>query len=53
VNKTAASASQLAKCIMLIHVQLLVSSCARTNKYFIADLTSWHNSIFGYKLRTY
>jgi len=31
VNKTAASAA--------IHVQLLAPSCARTNKYLIADLT--------------
>jgi len=38
---------------MLIHVQLLVSSCTRTNKnaILIAYLTSWHNSIFGYKLK--
>jgi len=36
VNKTAASAAQLEKCILLhlIHVQLLVS-CATTNKNFI------------------
>jgi len=53
MNKTAASAAQLTKCIfMLIHVQLLASSCARTNKNFIAYLTCWHNIIFGYKLRT-
>jgi len=55
VNKTAASAAQLAKCILLhvvIHVQLLAPSCERTNKNFIAYLTSWHNSIFDYKLRT-
>jgi len=32
VNKTAASAAQSTKCILLIHVQRLVSSCARTNK---------------------
>jgi len=52
MNKTAANAAQFAKCIyssfMLIHVQLLASSCARTNKNFIAYLTSWHNSNFGY-----
>jgi len=37
VNKSSTSAAQLAKCICftLIHVQLLVSSCARTNKSFI------------------
>jgi len=53
VNKTAASAAQFAKCIFtLIHVQLLVSSCARTNLNFIQLLTSWQSSIFSYKLRT-
>jgi len=37
VNKTAASAVQLTKCILLtlIYVQLLATSCARTNKNFI------------------
>jgi len=54
VNKTVASTAQLAKCILLqlIHVQLRAFSCARTNKNFTANLTSWHNIIFGYKLRT-
>jgi len=67
MNKPAASAAQLAKCILilLIHVQLLTPSHARTNKnviaYFtsfsfykniIAYFTSWHTSIFGEKLRT-
>jgi len=57
VNRTAAELqvphnSQSAFCFMLIHVQLLVSSCARTNKTHIAYLSSWHKSIFGYKLRT-
>jgi len=54
VNKTAASVAQSAKCICftLIHVQLLVSSCMRTNKASYSFLTSWHNNIFGYKLRT-
>jgi len=33
VNKTTASDAHLAKCV--IHVQLLVSSCARTNKNLI------------------
>jgi len=37
---------------MLIHVQLLALSCTRTNKNSIAYLTSWHNRIFRYKLRT-
>jgi len=39
VNKTAASAAQSAKCILLhsyIHVQQLALSCARTNKKFIS-----------------
>jgi len=38
VNKTAASAAQLAKCVLLhlIRVQLLVSSCAKTSKNFIS-----------------
>jgi len=40
VNKTAASAAQSAKCILLhatvIHVQLLALSCARTNKNCIS-----------------
>jgi len=54
MNKTAASAHnyQSAFCFTLIHVQLLVSSCARKNKNFIAYLTSWHNGVFGYILRT-
>jgi len=38
-NKTAASAAQLAKCILL-------------QQLHIAYLTNWHNSIFGFKLRT-
>jgi len=57
VIKTAASAAQLAKCILLqlIHVQLLAPSCAKTNKNFIQlinKMAYWHNSNFGYKLRT-
>jgi len=54
MNKTAASAAQFAKCILLHAYSRTTAapSCARTNKYFIAYLTSWHNSIFGYKLRT-
>jgi len=38
VNTTAVSAAQSANCILLhayIHVQLLVSSCASTNKNFM------------------
>jgi len=55
VNKTAASATQLAKWILLhaySRITAIASSCARTNKNFIAYLTSWRNNIFGYKLRT-
>jgi len=46
VNKTAVSAAQLAKCILL-HASACTTvapSCART--------TSKNNSNFGYKLRT-
>jgi len=55
VNKTAASAAQLAKYILLhaySGTNKLALSCARTNKNFIAYLTNWHNNILGYKLRT-
>jgi len=55
VNKIAASAAQSAKCILL-HANsrtIALSSCASTIKNFhVAYLTSWHNSILGYKLRT-
>jgi len=47
VNKTATSAES-AFCFMIIHIQLQAPSCARTNKDFIADLTSWYNSTFGF-----
>jgi len=50
VNKTAASATQFAKCILL-HASVrttVASSCARTNK--IAYFLSWYYTIFGYKL---
>jgi len=54
---SAASAAQLAKCILLHAYSRIIttaSSQLRENKqilYLIADLTSWHSSIFGYKLR--
>jgi len=38
VKKTAASAAQLAKCILLLHASARITvapSCARTNKNFI------------------
>jgi len=56
VNKTAASAAPLAKCILL-HASAHTNNCSsqlRKNKQklYIAYLTSWNNSIFGCKLRT-
>jgi len=44
VNKTAASGAQLAKSILLHAYSRTTAapSCARTNKNFIAYLTSWH-----------
>jgi len=49
VNKTAASAAQLTKCILLhAYSRTTASSQLREN---IAYLISWYNSIFGYKLR--
>jgi len=53
VNKTVASAPQFAKCFMLIYVYNCSSQLREQHKHtnFIAYLTSWHNSIFGYKLR--
>jgi len=54
VNKTAASATQLAKCILLhAYLRTTVSSQLREPKQqlHIAYLTSWHNNIFGCKLR--
>jgi len=56
MNKTAASAAQLAKCIFLhAYSRTTASSQLRENKkklHTVAYLTSWHNSIFGYILRT-
>jgi len=55
VNKTAASATQFAKCILLqAHSCTNCSSQLHKHKQklHILYLTSWHNSIFGYKLRT-
>jgi len=55
VNKTAASAAQLAKCILHQAYSLATASlqlCENKQKLHTASLTSWHNSIFGYKLRT-
>jgi len=36
---------------MLVHVQLHFPAAAHA-KLHVAYLTSWHNRIFGYKLRT-
>jgi len=55
VNKTAASVARLAKCILLhASARTTASSQLHENKQqlHIAYLTSWNNSIFGYKLRT-
>jgi len=54
VNKTVASAAQLAKCILLHAYSRTkaVPCCARTNKNFMSDvayLTSWHNNILDDK----
>jgi len=52
VNKTAASVAQLAKCILLHAYARTTASFQLRNKNFTTCLTSWRNSIFGYKLRT-
>jgi len=44
--------SQSAFCFLLIHVQLQLLAAQEQTKTSIAYLTSWHNSTFGYKLRT-
>jgi len=47
--------AQLIKCILLYaYSHTTASSQLRENKQklHIAYFTSWHNSIFGYKLRT-
>jgi len=51
--KTAASAAQFAKCLLL-HTYLhttVTRSCMSTNKLHIAYLISWHNSIFGFIIK--
>jgi len=54
VNKTTANAAQFAKYIFLraYSCTTAVPSCVSTNKNFIPYMTSWHNKILGYKLRT-
>jgi len=53
VNKTEASVTQFAKCILL-HTYNNCSSQLREHKQklYIAYLTNLHNCIFGYILRT-
>jgi len=54
VNKTAASAAQFAKCVLLYAYSCTTAdpSCTSTKqKLHIAYLKSWHNNIFGHKLR--
>jgi len=55
MNKTAASAGQFVKCILLhtySRKTVARSYTEHKKKLHIAYLTSWHNGIFGYKLRT-
>jgi len=57
LKKSAVSATQLAKCILLhpySHTMQLPESQLHEHKQNLhaANLTSWHNSIFGYKLKT-
>jgi len=54
VNKAATIATQFDKCILYhAYSRATASSQMRQNKKIhIAYLTSCHNSIFGYKLRT-
>jgi len=55
MNQAVASAAQLAKCILLHAFSRTTASfqLRENKKNFITYFTSWHNSIFGYKLRTY
>jgi len=54
VNKTAASAAQLAKCIMLrlFTYNRCFQLREHKQKLHVAHLTSWHNNNLGYNLRT-
>jgi len=52
VNKTAASTAQLAKCILLHAYSRTTASTQLCENKQILHIKSWHNSIFGYKLRT-
>jgi len=55
VNKTAASAAQLAKRILLHTYSRTTASSYAAREQTKTSCTfsaRWHNSIFGYKLRT-
>jgi len=57
VNKTAASATQYSQSVFLLHaysrtVQLQLPAAQAQQKLHTPYLTSWHNCIIGYKLRT-
>jgi len=54
VNKTAATAAQSAKCILLhVYSRTTAGSQLRENKQTLNSwFNSWHNSILSYKLRT-
>jgi len=48
VNKLAASAAQLTKCIFHVYSRTSASSQLRENKHILNSwFNSWHNSIFG------
>jgi len=51
VNKTEASAAQLANCILLDAYSRITAVPAARAQIKTAYLTSWYNSIFDYKLR--
>jgi len=50
VYKTAATAAQLAKCLFTCNCSAQLRE--HKQKLHITYLIRWHNSIFGYKLRT-
>jgi len=54
VNKTAAGAEQLAKCILFhAYSRTTASPQLRKSKQILnSRFNSWHNSIFGYELWT-
>jgi len=52
VNKTAASATQFAKCILYARITCSTQLRGHQQQLHIGYCTIWYNSIFGYKLRT-